>query len=126
MVPHYSQHRCRSRMYYRPKTFIRLRQLGRHKQAFQIATQSAIDAGFTITSATKDGGLITATRGANSLLSYQNPTINILVSSNGSMSNINVASTVGGQVVDYGTTSRTIKDFCIALQKRQPTAICST
>jgi hypothetical protein len=104
-------------MYYRPKTFIRLRQLGRHKQAFQIATQSAIDAGFTITSATKGSGLITATRDANSLLSYQNPTINILVSSNGSTSNINVASTVGGQIVDYGLLRKRLRIFALLFRK---------
>src|SRR3954453_24026578 len=50
-----------------------------YNKAFRDATQAAVDAGFTITSANKDAGLTTATRGGNRLLTYSAPVINITV-----------------------------------------------
>jgi hypothetical protein len=97
-----------------------------YDEAFRTATQAAMDAGFTIGTADKDTGLITATRGANSLLTFQNPIINITVLDDGNGAAISIASTVGGQMVDYGTTASTIDDFCAALRTREPTANCST
>jgi hypothetical protein len=80
-----------------------------YDQAFRLAIQSAMDAGLTIGSADKDAGLITATRGANSLLTFENPAINITVLDGESISTISVASTVGGQMIDYGTTADTVE-----------------
>lgn len=96
-----------------------------YDQAFRIATQAATDAGFTITTANKDAGLITATRGGNALLTYNNPAINITILDNDGRIDVNVASTIGGQLVDYGTTARTVSDFCEALQSRRPDATCA-
>ncbi len=95
-----------------------------YDQAFQVATQAAMDAGFTIGTANKDAGLITATRGANFLLAHSNPSINIIVLEYGTETMITIASTVAGQVVDYGTTAATVQDFCAALRIRQPNAEC--
>jgi hypothetical protein len=97
-----------------------------YDEAFRSATQAAMDAGFTIGTADKDAGLITATRGANSLLTFQSPIINITVLDDEDGAAISIASTVGGQMIDYGTTSSTIDDFCAALRTREPTATCST
>jgi hypothetical protein len=95
-----------------------------YDQAFRLATKAAMDAGLTIGSADKNAELITATRGANSLLTFENPAINATVLESQNMSTISIASTVGGQMIDYGTTADTVEDFCTALRSRQPNATC--
>jgi hypothetical protein len=93
--------------------------------AFQSATSAAMAAGFTIGSADKSTGLINATRAANALLTYSNPAINIMVQRGTDGVSIQVASTVGGQIIDYGTTRKTIQDYCDALLKALPSATCT-
>jgi hypothetical protein len=95
-----------------------------YDKAFSIATQSAMNAGLTITSVSKEAGLIMATRGSNAFLTGQNPIMNIAVNDTDNGVAINIASTVGGQLIDYGTTSGTIHDFCDALSKLTPSAAC--
>jgi hypothetical protein len=93
-------------------------------QAFREATQAAVDAGFTITSANKDAGLITATRGSNRLFTYQDPAINITVLDNQQSVRIHVNSTVGGQAGAWGTNTRIVREYCEAFRAREPTAVC--
>src|SRR5689334_22133883 len=93
-----------------------------YDQAFQIATQSATDAGFTVTSAAKDGGTITASRGNQSFILSQRQILDINVVNHGSRSTIIVA----GEASVYAIIADAIKDFCIALQRREPTAVCRT
>lgn len=88
------------------------------ENAFALAKNSALDAGFTIMTADKDSGLIIATRGANALLAWQNPVINRSTCERGSGSEIRIASTVGAQRIDYGVTKATIDDFCNAMRGR--------
>lgn len=92
--------------------------------AFKAATSAAVAAGFTIASADKESGLITAKRGGNAFLTYQDPAINIVVQENKGHALIQAASTVGGQLIDYGTTESTIEDFCAALRQSLPAAQC--
>jgi hypothetical protein len=93
-------------------------------EAFAAATNAAVTAGLTIVGVEKDAGLINATRGANSLLTYQNPLINIFVQKVGDGAQIRIASTVGGQLLDYGTTKKTIEDFCAALKSAPSVTSC--
>lgn len=98
---------------------------GKNKpQAFDIAMHAAMASGLTVISASKETGLINATRGANPLLTWQNPAINILVTSEKTSSRITLGSTVGGQLIDYGTTSDTLDDFCNAILGAERTASC--
>ena len=64
-------------------------------------------------------------RGSNRLLTYHDQSINLSVldSSNGGVV-LNITSTVGGQIIDYGTTKGTIEDFCSALRSTQPSVAC--
>lgn len=93
--------------------------------AFQSATSAAVTAGFTITSADKNSGFINATRAANAMLTYTNPAINIIVQRGADGVQVQVASTVAGQLIDYGTTRKTIQDYCDALLKAAPGATCT-
>jgi hypothetical protein len=95
------------------------------EEAYRAATQAAISAGFTIMSTDKDSGLITATRGANPMLTWQNPVINISVAQYGETSQIKVSSTVGGQMNDWGVTKKTIQDYCDSLRGQLPSVQCS-
>ena len=95
------------------------------QQALKIAIQAAMGAGFTIGSSNMNSGMIVATRGANSMLTWSNPTINILTTWRDGMATLTLASTVGGQMVDYGTTKATMTDFCAALLKIEPKATCA-
>lgn len=94
-------------------------------RAYQIVTQAAMNAGFTIESSDSVSRMIIATRGANALLTYENPKINISVVQFDSNSRINISSTVGGQIADYGTTGKTIEDFCVELVSLYPSAVCN-
>jgi hypothetical protein len=64
-------------------------------------------------------------RGGNPLLTWDNPVINIYVSENMGTSTIHIASTVGRQIVDYGTTSTVVDDFCDALARIETGAHCT-
>jgi hypothetical protein len=55
----------------------------------------------------------------------QNPSINISILEEKEDSIITIASTIGGQMIDYGTTAETVRDFCAELLKRQPNTTCS-
>jgi len=94
-------------------------------EVFDIARRAALEAGLTITSVDRDGGLIMATRGSNAFLTYQNPVMNISVDEYPNGTSLFISSTVGGQMVDYGTTASTIQDFCSAINRRLPTSKCS-
>src|SRR4051794_37541766 len=78
-----------------------------YDQAFQIATNSAMDAGFTITSAAKDSGMITAARGNSSFLITQRETLYIDVLSDGSKSTLSVA----GEASNYAEINSALNDF---------------
>jgi hypothetical protein len=93
--------------------------------AISISTQAALAAGFTIVSMSKESGFILAVRGRNSLLTWQNPAINIFVSEARGTSTIQIASTVGGQLVDYGTSADVVNDFCVALARIETGAHCT-
>lgn len=95
------------------------------EESYRAATQAAISAGFTILSTDKDSGLITATRGANPTLTWQNPVINISVAQYGENTEIRIASTVGGQMNDWGVTKKTVFDYCNALRDQIPAATCA-
>ena len=103
----------------RLRTSAELKNIG-YDQAFQIATQSAVDAGFTVTSAAKDSGMIAASKGSQSFMLAQRQTLDINVVNDGSKSTVIVA----GEAADYAAIAEAIKDFCIALQRREPTAVC--
>jgi len=93
--------------------------------AYNAAMHAAVSAGFTILATNKDSGFIIATRARNPFLTHQNPVINIgIIELNGEIQ-LNITSTVGGQVVDYGTTQDTVDDFCNALHNLLPEASCS-
>jgi hypothetical protein len=94
-------------------------------RAISISTQAALAAGFTIASISKESGFILAVRGGNSLLTWQNPAINIFVSEAKGTSTIQIASTVGGQLIDYGTTADVVNDFCGALARIEMGAHCT-
>jgi hypothetical protein len=68
----------------------------------------------------KESGLITATRGANPMLTWKNPVINISVAQYGESSQIRIASTVGGQMNDWGVTKKTIQNYCDSLRVHLP------
>lgn len=94
-------------------------------EAFDVAKRAALEAGLTLTSVDSDNGFITATRGANAMLTYQNPVINISVDENAEGTSLFISSTVGGQMVDYGTTASTIEDFCSAITRTLPGSRCA-
>jgi hypothetical protein len=91
---------------------------------YNAAMQAALSAGFTITNTDQESGFIVATRGANPLLSYNDPVININVIELEDEVSLTVSSTISGQVVDYGTTKSTIEDFCAALSLSLPESSC--
>ena len=92
-----------------------------YDQALQLATRAAMDAGFAVTPAAEGSGMITASRGGAFLLS-QNETIYISVSNDGRRSTLSVA----GEASDYAAITNALSSFCLALQRRQPTAVCRT
>jgi hypothetical protein len=95
------------------------------ERLFGLAKQAALNAGMTITSVDQQSGFITATRGSNAALTWQNPVININIQENSDGNSIFIASTVGGQIQDYGTTASTIEDFCKSLNARLPKGNCT-
>lgn len=93
--------------------------------SFRLATDAALAAGFTLTSSDSASGLIVATRGSNRVLTWENPTINIRVAWADGLASLAMSSTVGGQIIDYGTTAGTMRDLCAALTSLQPATVCN-
>lgn len=93
--------------------------------SFRLATDAALAAGFTLTSSDSASGLIVATRGSNRILTWENPTINIRVAWADGLASLAMSSTVGGQIIDYGTTAGTMRDLCAALTSLQPATVCN-
>ena len=92
---------------------------------FDLAVQSAVNAGMTVRSVEKSSSNITAVRGGNKLLTWNDPEINILVSESTGGTLVVINSAVGGQVIDYGTTAATVTDFCAAFNALVPDADCT-
>ena len=96
-----------------------------YNEVFSAAIDSALEAGFTIDSTSKDAGIITASASHNGLLTNQAPKINIVVRQNDDDSvRLKINSIVRGQLVDYGTSSSNVEDFCKSFSERYPTADC--
>ena len=60
------------------------------------------------------------------MLTWQNPVINISVAQYNGSSQIRIASTVGGQMNDWGVTKKTIQDYCDSLHLQVPSFQCSS
>lgn len=96
------------------------------QRAVKTAMTAALDGGFTIRSSDPESGLIVVTRAGNPLLTgYSSPTMNIVVQHDEGRATLSISSILSGQVFDYGTSARTVADYCRALSVRVPEANCS-
>ncbi len=93
-----------------------------YDEVFSIVMMTATESNLTLIDVNKSSGFILATMPRNPLLTWQSPAVNITVIQVDNKIQVNVQATIGGQMVDYGTTKNIIEDFCNKLQKNLPSA----
>jgi hypothetical protein len=95
-----------------------------YDEVFSSAVQSAMNAGLTVTKAEKENGFILAVASNNPFLTNNAPVINIFVHKVNDAININLKSTVHGQLIDYGTSENNISSFCSSFTQIYPKSTC--
>ncbi len=93
-----------------------------YDEVFSTVMLTATESNLTLIDVNKSSGFILATKPNNPFLTWQSPTVNITVIQFENKIQINIQATVGGQLVDYGTTKKIVTDFCNKLQKNLPSA----
>lgn len=91
-------------------------------EVFSIVLLTATESNLTLIDVNKSSGFILATKPKNPFLTWESPSVNITVIQIENKIQINVQATIGGQMVDYGTTKNIVIDFCNKLQKNLPGA----
>ncbi len=95
-----------------------------YNKVYALTTQAILDSEFSITSSDKETGIIVAKAGRNLLLAHEGSSINIIVLKSGEGVNLDIRSTLAGQVADYGINEDNIKSFCKNLKNLLPEATC--
>ncbi len=93
-----------------------------YDEVFSTVMLTATESNLTLIDVNKSSGFILATKPKNPVFTWQSPTVNITIIQFENKIQINIQATVGGQLVDYGTTKKIVTDFCNKLQKNLPSA----